>query len=223
MIERVRWLGDRTSTIVTLTIGVTLAWAYVLYAPGGMGAGLLAFEASWTMMMAAMMLPSAAPLMLLYSRGAVASKSAALIAGYLLVWALAGVPLYYAHMLLPMSAGPVALAVAGIYQLTPFKSACLDGCRSPADFLMQRWGRSALRLGIEHGAWCLGCCWALMAVLVLVGAMGLAWVLGITALVAIEKLTRRGALWARLIGVALLFAAITQGVMPWIGASMEAF
>ena len=218
MIEVVRQLADRRSAFVALPVGVVLAWAFVLYGAGGMGAGLLTFQASWTVMMAAMMLPSAAPLVLVYSRGPPAAKTAVLITGYLLVWALAGVPLYYAHMLLPTSAGPITLAVAGLYQLTPFKSACLDGCRTPADFLVQRWGRGAFRLGIEHGAWCLGCCWALMAVLVLLGSMGLAWVLGITALVAIEKLTRRGRLWARLTGLALLIIAIIQGVTLWTGA-----
>lgn len=205
---------------LALVVSTLLAWAFVLYGPDGMGAGLVAFLAPWTAMMAAMMLPSAAPLVLLYRRGSSGAQTTSLVAGYVLVWALAGVPLYLAHMLLPMTVGPVALAVAGVYQFTPLKAVCLDGCRSPADFLVQRWGRSALRLGIEHGAWCLGCCWALMSVLVLTGAMGLAWVLGIAALVAVEKLTRRGALWARVIGIALLVAALIQGVMQWRGSSL---
>ena len=206
---------------LALGIGIVLAWAFVLYGPSGMGAGLLAFALPWTAMMAAMMLPSAAPLVLLYGRTSTPANTAALIAGYLLVWSVAGVPLYFADLLLPPNAGPLALAIAGLYQLSPLKATCLQGCRSPADFLVQRWGASALRLGVEHGAWCLGCCWALMVVLVLIGSMGLAWVLGITALVAIEKLTRRGVLWSRLIGVALLIAALIHGVMPWTGASME--
>jgi predicted metal-binding membrane protein len=106
----------------------------------------------------------------------------------------------------------IALAAAGLYQLTPLKTACLEHCRSPADFLMQRWGRGPFRLGIEHGAWCLGCCWALMGVLVLVGMMGLAWVVGIAALVAVEKLAPRGLVWSRVTGVALLLAAVYLGV-----------
>lgn len=218
--HRERRIASRQAP-AALGIGIVLAWAFVLYGPTGMGAGLLAFMVPWTVMMAAMMLPSAAPLVLLYGRTATMATMTALIAGYLLVWSLAGVPLYFADLLLPSSAAPFALAIAGVYQLSPLKSACLEDCRSPTDFLVQRWGASALRLGVEHGAWCLGCCWALMVVLVLIGSMGLAWVLGITALVAIEKLTRRGVLWARLIGVALLIAALIQGVMPWTGASME--
>jgi predicted metal-binding membrane protein len=134
-------------------------------------------------------------------------------AGYLAVWAAAGIPAYLAQELLPMSLAPLALAVAGIYQLTPAKQACLRKCRTPADFLMQRWGRGALRLGLEHGAWCLGCCWALMAVLVVVGMMGLEWVVGLGVLVALEKLTAHGVILSRVAGVAMLVAAIFQGVL----------
>jgi len=112
----------------------------------------------------------------------------------------------------PMAAAPVALAVAGVYQLTPAKQACLRKCRGPADFLMQHWGRGPLRLGLAHGVWCLGCCWALMAVLVIVGMMGLWWVVGLAAIVALEKLTRRGVLVSRVTGVVLLGAAIMEGV-----------
>jgi predicted metal-binding membrane protein len=144
-----------------------------------------------------------------------------LTAGYLLGWAAAGIPAYLAHDLLPMSVGPAALATAGFYQLTPLKTACLKRCRTPADFLVQRWGRGAFRLGLDHGAWCLGCCWALMVVLVMVGSMGLAWVVGVAALVAVEKLTKRGVLWARVSELALLLAAIIQGVRLWTGVSME--
>jgi predicted metal-binding membrane protein len=168
-----------------------------------------------------MMVPSAAPLILLYRQGSSGPDTVKLTAGYVLVWALAGVPAYLAHAQLPMTVGPIALAAAGFYQLTPLKTACLHHCRTPADFLVQRWGRGPLRLGIEHGAWCLGCCWALMIVLVTVGSMGLAWVVGVAALVAVEKLTRRGVLWARLSGVALLLAAILRGMRIWTGGSME--
>jgi predicted metal-binding membrane protein len=164
-------------------------------------------------MMAAMMLPSAAPLILLYRRGASARDAALLATGYLAIWAVAGVPAYLAQEMLPMSVAPLALAVAGIYQLTPAKQACLQKCRTPADFLMQRWGRGALRLGLEHGAWCLGCCWALMAVLVLVGMMGPIWVVGLAALVALEKLTAHGVMLSRIAGVILIVAAIVQGVL----------
>jgi len=213
--------GSRRGTQYSLIASVLLAWAVVILGPDGMGGGLLAFVAAWTAMMVAMMLPSAAPLVLLYRRGASGWQTFALACGYLLIWSLAGVPAYYAHALLPMSVGPVALAAAGIYQLSPLKAACLRACRSPADFLIQRWGRSPLRLGAEHGWWCLGCCWALMVVLVLAGSMGLPWVVGISTLVAVEKLSRHGTLISRISGVALLIAAAIQGVMLWNGESME--
>ena len=195
---------------VTLLAGSTLAWVYVVLVPGGMGMGLPAFVFAWTIMMAAMMLPSAAPFVMLYRRGATGSHTMLLVAGYLAVWAAAGVPAWLAMTFLPMTLAPIALAVAGVYQLTPLKTTCLRQCRSPADFLVQRWGRGALRLGVEHGVWCLGCCWALMAVLVLTGMMGIAWVVGLAALVALEKLSSRGVLVSRLAGAAFLIAAIVE-------------
>jgi predicted metal-binding membrane protein len=203
---------ERASAPAALLVVIALAWLFVLLAPGGMAMSPVVFVATWTIMMTAMMLPSAAPLVLLYRRGASSRDTALLIAGYLTVWAAAGVPAYFAAMYLPMTLSPIALATAGIYQLTPLKSSCLKQCRSPADFLVQRWGRGALRLGLEHGMWCFGCCWALMAVLVLVGMMGLAWVVGLAAVVAIEKLSPRGVLLSRMTGVAFLVAAIIQGV-----------
>lgn len=213
--------ATQRSAASALILGVGLAWTAVVLGPKGMASGPLVFVLAWTVMMIAMMLPSAAPLILLYRKGTSARETAKLTAGYLVIWALAGVPAYVAHAQLPMSVGPIALAAAGIYQLTPLKTACLTHCRTPADFLIQRWGRGAFRLGAEHGAWCLGCCWALMAVLVMVGSMGLAWVVGVAALVAVEKLTRHGVLWARLSGVALLLAAIIQGARVWTGGSMD--
>ena len=215
--------GDRPHRWATsaLILGVGLAWTAVVVGPDGMDVGVSVFVLTWTVMMVAMMVPSAAPLLMLYNRGASGTDTTKLTAGYLSVWAAAGVPAYVLHELLPMSLGPVALATAGLYQLTPIKTACLRHCRSPADFLVQHWGRGALWLGVEHGLWCLGCCWALMIVLVMVGSMGLAWVVGVAALVALEKLSVRGALWARVSGVALLIWAILLGVKLWTGASMD--
>ena len=195
-----------------LLVAIILAWIFVVLAPGGMGMGPVAFVIAWTVMMAAMMLPSAAPLVLLYRLGAKTRNTIVLICGYMLVWAVVGVPAYLAMEFLPMTLAPMALAVAGVYQLTPLKTVCLRQCRTPADFLVQRWGRGPLRLGIEHGAWCLGCCWALMTVLVLVGMMGLAWVVGLAGLVAVEKLSTRGVLVSRLAGVAFLAAAIFEAI-----------
>jgi predicted metal-binding membrane protein len=208
--------ADR-GTAYLLALGISVAWIIVAMAPSGMGAGPASFLAAWTVMMTAMMLPSATPLVLLYRHAASPIATSTLVAGYILVWAAIGVPAYSAHQLLPMSAAPFVLAAAGLYQLTPLKRSCLRRCRGPADFLMQRWGRGAVRLGVEHGLWCVGCCWALMLVLVLAGSMGLIWVVGIAAVVAVEKLTRHGVVWSRLTGIALLVVAFIQGVVSWPG------
>lgn len=195
---------------LVLTVVIAAAWLTVLVGPDGMGGGLLIFVAAWTVMMIAMMLPSAAPLVLLYRKGATPGATGLLAAGYIVVWAAAGVPAYFASTLMPMMLSPFALAAAGLYQLTPLKTSCLRRCRTPADFLVQHWGRGPFRLGIEHGAWCLGCCWALMAVLVVVGMMGLAWVVGLALLVAAEKLMAHGVWIGRLAGAGFLVAAVVM-------------
>jgi predicted metal-binding membrane protein len=177
-----------------------------------MGFGL--WIGAWTVMMAAMMLPSTSPLVLLYAKRSTAAHSALLMAGYLLVWAAIGLAAYEVAMRLPDPGNRAVGAVlvgAGLYQLTPLKTACLKRCRNPVDFLVTHWrpGRlGALRLGVEHGAYCVGCCWALMAVLVIAGAMSLAWVFAIALVVAGEKLLPQGLLLGRAGGVGLLIAGI---------------
>jgi predicted metal-binding membrane protein len=190
------------------------AWAALL-AMGDempMGAGL--WIGAWTVMMAAMMLPSTSPLVLLYARQSTAASSTLLTAGYVAVWAGVGLAAYGIDMRLPDPSNRVVGAVligAGLYQLTPLKTACLRRCRNPADFLVTHWRRGrvgALRLGVEHGAYCVGCCWALMGVLVVAGSMSLAWVVAIALVVAGEKLLPAGQLLGRLGGVGLLVAGI---------------
>jgi predicted metal-binding membrane protein len=177
-----------------------------------MGAGL--WLGAWTVMMAAMMLPSTAPLVLLYGRRANTTDSTLLMAGYLLVWAAVGLAAYAIDVrIMDPPDGVIAgvLIGAGVYQLTPLKSACLKRCRNPLDFLVTHWhgGRTgALRLGAEHGAYCVGCCWALMVVLVVAGAMGLAWVIAIAAAIAAEKLLPGGKWLGQLGGIALVAAGI---------------
>ena len=181
----------------------------------------------WAVMMAAMMLPSAMPLLMLYD-GAVRRRSGprhavlAMAAGYLLVWAAfsAGATfmqrvLASAQVLTPMmemssrSALAITLLVAGAYQITPWKGACLRECRSPLSFVMQRWRRGtagALRMGVEHGAYCVGCCWALMLLLFAGGVMNLTVIVGLTVVVLVEKLAPMGVAASRAIGLALLGA-----------------
>jgi predicted metal-binding membrane protein len=204
-----------TAPSVVVLAGVAGASWVLLFAMGDempMGAGL--WLGAWTVMMAAMMLPSAAPLVLLYGRRSDTLASTLLMAGYLLTWAFVGLAAYAVDMRLPDPGNGVVAAVliaAGIYQFTPLKSACLRRCRSPVDFLVTHWqaGRlGALRIGLEHGAYCVGCCWALMAVLVVAGAMGLVWVVAIAAAVAAEKLLPGGPWLGRVGGIALLVAGI---------------
>jgi predicted metal-binding membrane protein len=176
--------------------------------------------AMWTTMMVAMMLPSAAPAILLYGR--VHRHSAdtdnlpptmAFLAGYLACWfgfsALAAT-LQHAirtDLLVNRVSAATLLIAAGLYQLSPLKDACLTRCRSPAEFITRhyrpgRWG--AVRLGLLHGAYCVGCCWMLMALLFVGGVMNLAWVAGLALLVAAEKLLPGGRWIARIAGIALI-------------------
>jgi predicted metal-binding membrane protein len=190
--------------------------------------------AMWAVMMVGMMTASAAPVVLLFAgmhRGRGAQRALGVVlafsTGYLLVWtafsagaALAQWALHQAAMLSPAMTtssarlGGAILIAAGVYQLTPFKGACLTHCRSPLGFLMSHWrdgAKGALRMGIEHGTYCLGCCWALMCVLFVVGVMNLLWVAAITIFVLVEKIGPAGVFVARLAGGAMIAA----GVFVW--------
>jgi predicted metal-binding membrane protein len=183
--------------------------------------------AMWSVMMVAMMTPSAAPTVLIYARAqrmADLHKSppvAAFIGGYLIVWiafaliaAALQLMLQRAALASPMTmaltgtrAAAAVMIAVGIYQLTPFKDACLGRCRSPAQFLSRHYRpgiTGALRLGVLHGAFCVGCCWLLMALLFVGGVMNLLWVAGLTLLVAGEKLLPNGRVLAHVAGVALI-------------------
>ncbi|HXJ83265.1 MAG TPA: DUF2182 domain-containing protein [Candidatus Methylomirabilis sp.] len=190
----------------------------------------LAFVASWGVMMTAMMLPSALPMISLYGatqRGGAAPRGvpvAVFTLVYLAMWAASGVPVYLAHAAL-MALSPRAFAYgvtaillgAGVFQLSPLKQACLRACRSPLGFLLGHWRaglRGSLALGWSHAMYCLGCCWALMLVLVAAGAMGLAWVLLIAAIVAAEKLLPRGDWIARATGGAFLLLGVAVALRP---------
>jgi predicted metal-binding membrane protein len=161
---------------------------------------LLLLWAMWAVMMTGMMLPSAAPMILLAGGG---GRPYSLALGYIFVWAAFSVAATGLQWLLtklliltPMMevssgrAGAILLALAGIYQWTPLKRACLTTCQSPMTFLTQRWrgGRGgALRMGVEHGVQCVGCCWALMALLFVGGVMNLNWIAALAVLVLLEK------------------------------------
>ena len=172
-------------------------------------------------MMAAMMLPSVGPLAIVYHRSSHdPAATAALAIGYLFVWvatgfaALAAVRAVDVEMLGPQAVGAI-VALAGAYQLTPLKAACLRRCRTPFDFLMQRWRRGrrgAVRLGLEHGLYCVGCCWGLMAVLVGAAAMAPAWAALIALIVFVEKVLPRSVVAARALGVVVVVAGAAYGI-----------
>jgi predicted metal-binding membrane protein len=211
-------------------------------AMGGMSAAgwsvgaALVFVAVWTVMMAAMMLPAAAPMILIFaSAQARRNRIAAVptwifIAGYLLVWAAVGVIVYglvqigaaapgYLGSMNRAIWGPLVLGVtlvgAGVYQFTPLKHVCLRHCRSPMAFVALHWHDGPLgaaRMGIWHGAYCLGCCWALFAILVVAGIMSLGWMLLLTLLVFAEKVVPHGQRVSATIGVALIvFGLLVAG------------
>ena len=185
----------------------------------------------WWVMMVAMMLPSATPALLLFDRVSHSDKSdtspavrtALFGIGYIFVWGLfsavaTGIQwaLESARLLSPMLEtsdrwlGAGILAAAGLWQLTPIKAACLRQCRSPLSFLTGHWrdGRlGALRMGVLHGAFCLGCCWFLMLLLFLGGVMNLYWIVGLAVFVLLEKTTRISHWLTRITGIALLAGA----------------
>lgn len=241
-----------------LIVTVAIAWMYLIEAPmpgpmGGEGMagmqmsasslvtwgweeGLLLF-AMWAVMMVAMMLPSAAPMILLFSRiGATrtarGSRSTPVVffaTGYLAAWwvfsglaALIQWTLHSAAALSPdmRTASPLATAVilvaAGVYQWLPIKQSCLSHCRSPLGFLSTSWRegrRGAAMMGITHGFFCVGCCWMLMALLFVAGVMNLAWIAALSAVVLLEKILPGGPVIARIAGVLFMIAGVV--VWPW--------
>ena len=254
LLDRDRWLI--AASLATL---VLLAWAYLVVMAAQMARGdmrlvglgdmsgmrgMLMASARWTgatfalmtlmwwIMMIGMMVPSAAPMVLLFGgvqRRQLQDEGPALrvvsfVAGYLAVWAVFSVltasaqwAFSSAGLLSSMDLratrrfGAVLVAVAGAYQLTPLKNLCLRHCRVPADFLSAHWragSLGALRMGFVHGAFCVGCCWLLMGLLFFAGVMNLLWVAALGMLVLLEKLVPRGEWLARASGVLLIvFAA----------------
>lgn len=235
---------DRVIAVAALAAVVVLSWAYLLAGAGmdthtmdGMAmpamrtewsAGYFAVMAvMWSVMMTAMMLPSAAPMILLHGAiyrkrvaGEAASVASALfMLGYLAVWlgfSLAAAALQWAlaaaALLSPMMdlasraiAGALLIA-AGIYQWTPLKQSCLRRCRSPLDFVIAYWRDGpwgSFAMGVRHGGFCLGCCWLLMLLLFVGGVMNLAWVAGLALFVLVEKLAPAGHWLGRAAGLVL--------------------
>jgi len=183
----------------------------------------------WAVMMVAMMLPSTTPMVMAYARianarsGRPALRVWLFALGYLATWTLfsaaaTAVQLALLHWSLLSNAlvttpfvSAAILALAGLYQLSPLKDACLGRCQSPIGFFMTHWrdgAAGAFRMGLAHGAFCVGCCWMLMALLFVAGVMNLAWVAAITVFVLLEKAIPWGRTIANVSGVALLAAAL---------------
>jgi len=248
---------DRWVTIGGIVVLTVLSWAYLFglaadmggmamdggampAAAGAMSPRLTAWSARdfvfmflmWSVMMVAMMLPSASPMILLHvkmhrQQGAGrdgAFGTVVFAAGYLLAWTgFSAVATFLQWslerlaLLSPMmvSTSPLLgaglLLAAGVYQLTPVKDACLQHCRSPVQFLMHHWRRGkggALLMGLDHGVYCIGCCWFLMALLFVGGVMNLVWIATLAALVLLEKVLPRGKLVARLAGAGFIVAGL---------------
>ena len=228
---------ERLIVAAGIALLVGLSWGFLLTGAGmseGMAmAGmapppLSALIIMWWLMMVAMMLPSAAPAILLYARvrhmrgrDADVARSWLFMAGYLGVWLLFSILAAGLQRLLagpdmalrnPAIASGLLLA-AGLYQLSPLKGACLRECRSPAQFLSRHWRPGtvgAVRLGALHGAYCVGCCWLLMALLFVGGVMSFAWIAGLTLIVGIEKLVPRGDWIGRAAGLGLIAWGIVR-------------
>jgi predicted metal-binding membrane protein len=232
-------------TYASLLVITAAAWVHVLRSAtasdhmSGMAmaptvADGLLYVAGWTVMMAAMMLPSALPMIALYAATQrTAPSTIARVAAvalftlvYLGLWALTGIPIYAGSVALEHFSGVIpygvalALVAAGVFQLTPLKQICLRQCRGPLGFLLSHWRpgwQGSVAMGWAHAVYCLGCCWALMVVLVAAGAMGLPWVLTIAAVVAAEKLLPRGEWIARLAGLALILLGVVVLLRPdWV-------
>lgn len=247
---------DRIITIAGLVALSLLAWVWIItgagtgmnvitmstftFPPSAMDASTLSWSplygvlmlTMWWVMMIAMMVPSAAPMVLLYGRVARHARkrdqmeggalpASVFVLGYLLAWlgfsalatgaqwGLERAGLMHQMLMWSTSTTLTALLIitAGLYQLTPLKRACLEHCRSPAEYLSKHWrdGRSgAFTMGLNHGVYCLGCCWMLMVLLFAGGIMNLVWIAGLAIIVLIEKVTSWGARFSQGMAVLLI-------------------
>lgn len=219
------WLSiDMGHPIAQLMMPMSSQWT---------AANLLAITMMWAVMMVAMMLPSALPMIRIFAalslkRGE-RHRAQAFVAAYLVVWAAFSIAatgmqwtLQAAGWLNPMIASTSAalnatlLVIAGVYQFTPLKQICLAKCRTPVGFLLGEWRPGVgggFVMGLRHGLFCVGCCWVLMALLFVGGVMNLAWIAGLSVTVAIEKLFPSGARMSLWLGAALIVAGLARVIV----------
>lgn len=241
-------LADPVWTTLAVLFGALVAWLVTIQRMDGMNDGpgtdlgsLGWYVGVWVTMMAAMMLPSAAPMVRLYARvsrdhGGGAAATLAFVGSYLAVWTTVGLVAYVAYRVVVSiesgalawdQAGPYvaggAVAAAGLYELTPLKSVCLRHCRTPIHFLLGRWQRGLLgaaRMGAAHGTYCVGCCVGLMLLLFAVGVMSLFWMILIATVILAEKLLPGGERLSRVLAVAFLalglWIAVAPESVPWL-------
>ncbi len=232
---------DKLIVLSSLILAIGLSWTYLFLGAGmdmGMPAGMqmpnsgpvwslqytLTMFVMWWVMMVAMMLPSATPMILLFAtvnkKAAKSVPTLIFAASYLLIWgafSLVAVTLQWllnaSTLLDPMmkSSSHILsgglLVIAGVYQFTPLKNACLRHCRTPMQFVMGHWKpghMGALKMGVQHGAFCLGCCWFLMVLLFVGGVMNMLWIGGLALYVLVEKALPHGPFVGKLAGVALI-------------------
>ena len=212
------WIAvDMSHPVAQLTMPVSSDWS---------AANVLAIGCMWAVMMAAMMLPSALPMILTFdglcARNGEPARWRSFVAAYVLVWVAFSVAATGAQwalqaagwvdpMIVSTSAPLTAalLVIGGAYQFSPLKRVCLARCRTPIGFLLGEWRggvRGGFVMGLRHGLFCVGCCWALMALLFVGGVMNLAWIAALTIAVAIEKLAPRGERVAMVLGLTLIAA-----------------
>jgi predicted metal-binding membrane protein len=237
------WIAVAVLAAAAWVVTVALA-RHMGNGPGTMGLGLVAFLGLWAVMMAAMMLPSVAPVAVLWTRligGASAGfgrvvRLGMFLSGYLLTWTAVGAVAFAALAgtgrlvtASPTAAKWLGVAIftaAGIYQLTSWKDWCLRRCRSPIGALVYYSGfkgRSRdVRVGLHHGATCAGCCWGLMIVLIAVGVMNVAVMAGLAAVIFAEKLWRYGEPFGRAVGVVLVAVGVLAIWFPWLLPGLHA-
>jgi len=224
-------MNGRALPLASITVVGLLAWVWFVQIGRGMSAmhaampdmqmGVGALAPMWAVMMAAMMVPAAAPSYLLHAKMSKSQLvSAAYLAGYLGAWVAAGVAYALAHWALQASGlmgmgmrlasaplGGAVLIAAGAWQWSPLKGRCVARCRSPLGFMMSQWrdgAGGAFGMGLRYAAWCVGCCWLVMAVLFVAGAMSFAWAAAISAYVLAERLLPLGRAFDRAVGAALI-------------------
>jgi predicted metal-binding membrane protein len=225
----------RLGLIASLFALAAVGWAWTVHEMRGMDngpwtdlGGFSWFVGVWVVMMAAMMFPSVAPTVALYSRlmrERLPLAPYSFLTGYLLTWAAAGVAAYGIGITVTRAFGDsigwdnhgraiagTTLIVAAVYELTPLKDMCLGKCRSPLGALLGSWREGlggALRMGTKNGAWCVGCCWALMASLFALGVMSIAWMAFVAGLIAVEKLLP----WRRVATYGVAALLLTLGLV----------